>query len=438
MSEPLPQSPAPKPRGIPIWTALVALILLIVVAGGVLAGILYYTRNDDRKAQVAKAALAAQKQQAAVAEEKVVEDAKVTAAKNRQEEALRDVRAATNALQRLMVAAESVRTDADALKASDEGRKVALHPSLVRLARQLYEVNLPVLPPAADIVSRLEAARRIEEQIAAAAGTTFVPGPELTGEAQQASAWAGDQTRKADEIRTLLRTLSQEAKVRVTTETLTASSPTLEVAIQRLTAAELAAQQQVATARTEEAKKSATETVADAEAVRIREDAQRDAARIIAEAEAKKATVERELAMKKADQVKEDTKTKVEVETVLDEARMIELRKKAADPEIQRQLAPFTTAGTFQVRGKKFVRAYDNTPLSLKELQAYGALNTNLAGLQRLVDIATANADKDRPRWRVNPKFWSGKPDTLEMVKQTQLKLIELGPALVEMKLLEP
>ena len=49
--------------------------------------------------------------------------------------------------------------------------------------------------------------------------------------------------------------------------------------------------------------------------------------------------MERELAMKKADQVKEDTKTKVEAETVLDEARMIELRRQrptpvAPEPEI--------------------------------------------------------------------------------------------------------
>lgn len=107
MNEPLPQSPAPKPRGIPIWTALVALVLLVVIAGAVLAGILYYTRNEERKAEVAKAALAAQKTQNDVAQEKVAEEARLTAAQNRQEEALRDTRAATNVLQRLMAAAES-------------------------------------------------------------------------------------------------------------------------------------------------------------------------------------------------------------------------------------------------------------------------------------------------------------------------------------------
>lgn len=117
-------------------------------------------------------------------------------------------------------------------------------------------------------MSRLESVRRIEQQVATAAGTPFVPGPELTSEVQQAVAWAGDQTRKTDEIRTLLRTLSQEAKVRVITATLTADSPTLDAAIQRLTAAELSTQQQVAAAKTDEARKTATATVADAEIVK--------------------------------------------------------------------------------------------------------------------------------------------------------------------------
>ncbi|MGE3312522.1 MAG: hypothetical protein AB7O66_21350 [Limisphaerales bacterium] len=308
MKESLPQSPAPKPRGIPIGVALVALVLLVLLGGAVLAGILYYTRNEERKAQVAKAALEAQKQQAEVARQKVAEESNLTAARNRQEESLRETRSATNVLQRLLVAAEGVRSDAEALKGNDEGRRIALHPGLVRLARQLYEVNLPVLPPTADIVSRLEAVRRIEQQIANADGTTFVPGPDLTSEVQQATAWAGDQTRKADEIRTLLRTLSQESKVRVTTATLTADSPTLDAAIQRLTAAELSAQQQVAAAKTDEARRTATETVANAEIVKIRETAEAEAARIVAsakaEAEAKLAAVDRELAMKKAQQVK--------------------------------------------------------------------------------------------------------------------------------------
>lgn len=434
MNESLPQSPAPKPRGIPIGVALIALVLLVLLGGAVLAGILYYTRNEERKAQVAQAALEARKKQADVAQETVAEEARLTAAQNRQQESLRDTRAATNVLQRLLVAAEGVRSDAEALKGNDEGRRIALHPGLVRLARQLYEVNLPVLPPAADIVSRLEAVRRIEQQIANADGTTFVPGPELTSEVQQAAAWAGDQTRKADEIRTLLRTLSQESKVRVTTATLTADSPTLDAAIQRLTAAELSAQQQAIATKTDAARETAAEKIAEAEIARRLREADIEAQRKVAEAEAKVAEFERQLAMKKAEQVKADTETKVATETIIDEARKLELRKKAQDPAIQAKLKVFTTPGYWQVDKMTL----DLKPHSFTKLKSRGALESTVKGSRELVRIVTDKDDKVRPRWKMQGFYFMNYPEQIEQVKEAQALLNELGPTLVEMKMLEP
>jgi hypothetical protein len=412
----------------------VALVLLVVIAGGVLAGILYYTRNEERKAEMAKASLEAQKKLAEVAREKVAEDATLTNAKNRQEETLRDARAATNALQRLMVAADSARTDAEALKANDEGRRVALHPGLVRLARQLYEVNLPVLPAAADIVSRLEAVRRIEQQVLDAATTTFLPSPELIGEIQQATAWAGDQTRKTDEIRTLLRTLSQEAKVRVTSATATPNSPTLEAAIQRLTEAELSSQQQAIATKTEAARETATEKVAEAEIARRLREADIEAQRKVAAAEEKVAEFERQLAMKKAEQVKADTETKVAAETVIDEARNIELRKKAQDPAIQAKLKVFTTPGYWQVDN----RTLDLKPHSFTKLKSRGALEPTTRGATQLVKIVTDKDDKVRPRWKMQAFYFMNYPEQIEQVKEAQALLNELGPILVELKMLEP
>lgn len=434
MNESLPQSPAPKPRGIPIGVALVALVLLVLLGGAVLAGILYYTRNEERKAQVAQAALEARKKQADVAQETVAEEARLTAAQNRQQESLRDTRAATNVLQRLLVAAEGVRSDAEALKGNDEGRRIALHPGLVRLARQLYEVNLPVLPPTADIVSRLEAVRRIEQQIANADGTTFVPGPELTSEVQQAAAWAGDQTRKADEIRTLLRTLSQESKVRVTTATLTGDSPTLDAAIQRLTAAELSAQQQAIATKTDAARETAAEKIAEAEIARRLREADIEAQRKVAEAEAKVAEFERQLAMKKAEQVKADTETKVATETIIDEARKLELRKKAQDPAIQAKLKVFTTPGYWQVDRMTL----DLKPHSFTKLKSRGALEPTIKGSRELVRIVTDKDDKVRPRWKMQAFYFMNYPEQIEQVKEAQELLNELGPTLVEMKMLEP
>lgn len=335
---------------------------------------------------------------------------------------------------RLTAVADAVRTAATALKTSEDGRRVALHPGLVRLARQLYEINLPVLPPAADIDSRLEGARRIEQQLDKAAGTTFVPGPELTGELQQAAAWAGDQARKTDEIRTLLRTLTEEAKVKVTTATLTAASPTLEAAIQRLTEAELATQQQAAAVQTEQARQTATETVGTAEAIGIVEEAQRKADRILAEAEAKKAELERELALQKAEQAKADTENKVAIDTVQDEARRLELLKKAQDPAIQATLKPLTTPGYWQIDKMSL----ELKPHSLTKLQSRGSLEATTRGATELARILTDKDDKVRPRLKMYPNQFLRHPEQIEQVNEVQRLLKELGPVLVELKMLEP
>jgi len=430
----LPQTPAPKSRGIPLWTALVALLLLVIAAGAILAGILYYFRSDKLKLERENQALRVKQEETKLAEQKAGEEARLTWARNRQEEGLNLARSATNALQGLTAAADAVRTAAATLKTSEDGRRVALHPGLVRLARQLYEINLPVLPPAADIDSRLEGVRRIELQLDKAAGTTFVPGPELTGELQQAAAWAGDQARKTDEIRTLLRTLTEESKVKVTTATLTAASPTLEAAIQRLTEAELATQQQAAAVQTEEARKTATETVGTAEAIGILEEAQRKFDRRLAEEQAKNAALERELALQKAEQVKADAENKVATETVRDEARRLELLKKAQDPAIQATLKPLTAPGYWQIDKMSL----ELKPHSLTKLQTRGSLEATPRGATELARILTDKDDKVRPRLKMYPNQFLRHPEQLEQVTEIQRLLNELGPVLVELKMLEP
>lgn len=59
-----------------------------------------------------------------------------------------------------------------ALPTNETGRAVALHPDLVRLAGRLFESGVPEIPPEPDIITRLEAVRRIEQQVLAARGTT--------------------------------------------------------------------------------------------------------------------------------------------------------------------------------------------------------------------------------------------------------------------------
>ena len=127
--------PNPKPRkgGIPLWVALVALLVLVLTAGGIFVGMLWYTQNAKHRQEVLLQEAEARKVEAKLAEEKAAQDAKLAAARNRQEDALRVTRSATNALERFAAALASVHADADALKTNDAGRLVALHLSLIHI-----------------------------------------------------------------------------------------------------------------------------------------------------------------------------------------------------------------------------------------------------------------------------------------------------------------
>ena len=76
--------------------------------------------------------------------------------------------------------------------------------------------------------------------------------------------------------------------------------------------------------------------------------------------------------------------------------------------------------------------------MSYTELQSAGALTPTVQGLDKLVFIGTNLSDRVRPRWKINRVLYRKHNDELAMVKEVQQLLIELGPVLVEMKLLEP
>ncbi len=112
----------------------------------------------------------------------------------------------------------------------------------------------------------------------------------------------------------------------------------------------------------------------------------------------------------------------------------LELRQKAATPDVQLALAPFITPGYSQVQGV----GIELKPLSYSALDGAGALAPDIRGLTHLLTIAWTSKDKVRPRWKLNPTLFSRHPDQIEKVKQAQDLLIELGPVLVEMGQLQP
>ena len=67
-------------------------------------------------------------------------------------------------------------------------------------------------------------------------------------------------------------------------------------------------------------------------------------------------------------------------------------------------------------------------------------MNENDSGLRKLADFASAPKDDVRPRWKLQrgPVLFVNVASEREKVVEVQQLLRELGPVLVEMKLLDP
>ena len=431
-------SPKGKREGTSLGSAFFLLLALAILVVAGLAAALYYVRGEQRKTQEELQAFKIQSDKNELERKTAAEKDRRVRAENSQQDLLRQARAATNALENLLAETKELNAGATALRSNEDGKRVAMHPNLIERARVFYEVQLRDAPAAADVITRLEAARRIEQQVLSQQGTAYEPAPDLVESARTAAATAEQDRGKVAQLRTYLTALIQESKIKYTEAKVSATSLTLEDAIKAKATAEAAATQQTLADRTAGAKEDANRTRQDAEVRKITEDAKREAEKKDMEIAELKAALDRERAQADAVRKKKDAEAEDKRLQELAEARKIELRRKASEAKIQAKLAPFTTPGTFQVQGKKFVRIPDKKPLSWTQLSAYGALDGSMASLQNLVEIATSDHDNDRPRWRLNLKFWSNKSETLEMVKETQQLLNELGPVLVEMKLLEP
>ena len=426
--------PTKKPRGIPLWTALLMLLAVALVALAALGTVFYYMHGQKAKVQAKLDALEAQKKLDELDRQKGAEEAKRTLALNRQKDVLAQVRAATNSIEHVLAELNKLKADAAALKSNDDGKRVALHSQLVSQARAFYDTQIPTLPAAENIITRLEAIRRIEQQILSKVGTAYEPEPELAAEAQKATLTSDQDGQKLAQVRANLSSLLQESKIKYTTATITATSPTLEAAIKQLTDVEVSIASRTLADQTAQAKDQAAQTLAKAEAQRIIDDANREATKIRVDAEDKKAALEREIALKKAGQQTEDAKTKVAVDTAADEARKLELRKKASDPQVQVLLAPFITPGYWQL----YETGLEKKPLSLTKLKASGALEPTQKGGSVMALIVSTSTDKARPRWDINPKLYTRRPEAIERIRQVQQLLTELGPVLVEMGKLQP
>ena len=434
-----------KPTGVSIWTYLTVALVLAGIGLGALSYALYHANSDKIRLAGELAKQQNENQRRELDAQKSAANDKLALAQNQQAQLLAQISPATNSLLRLLDGSAALRSEAAALRTNEAGRAVALHSNLVALARRCFESSLPEIPPEPDVITRLEAVRRIEQQVLAARGTAYEPAAAFGVTVQNATTWAEQGLLKLGQARDALSGVVQESKIKFTRAILTPDSPTLGAAITKqdedLAGSQLRqAEQTVSAARTNavltraEADALAEKTRADADAQKVRAEADRyaeESRRKLAEEQAAK---EQEWQRREANLKLLAATNQVVVQTKAQEARNVELRKKATEPAVLTALGPFITPGYVQIKSM----GTELKPLSYSALDGTGALTTNIHGLTRLLTIAWTSVDKVRPRWKINPTLFTRHPAELEKVKEAQSLLIELGPVLVEMGKLQP
>ena len=432
-------------KGVPIWLALSLCLLLAVLGLAALGFLLYSSNSEIRKLKQAAEAQKVKEDAQQLEKRKGQSEAKLVLAENQQQKVLAQIGKATTNLTQLLAECDAVRAAAAALRTNEAGRKVALHPSLVNLARRFYENSLTLVPPESEIVTQLENARRMGRQVQDNLGKAYEPPADFVEASQQAAAWSDVRQSQVKQVRQALDSLVRESEIKFTRATVTPESPTLADAIAQLNEREAAGalvqtDQTVSAARTNvltakaEADAQAMKTRAEADAAEVKAKADRYAEEVRRKLAEEQAAKEREWQAREASLKLEEQKNKIETDKKAAEARKLVLRQKASDPSVLAKLTPFTARGHVMFR-----RVYpDAQPYSLAALQSSGALKPDMQGMAVLVGIAIEEADKERPRWKLSRKFWVNHAADVEQVKEAQALLIELGDVLVEMGKLQP
>jgi len=332
-----------------MWVALLILFILLGILAATIGGVWYYIHNDKLKLKWQLAQAQAATLRAELAAKQAAQSSGLTLAKTRQEELHQEARVATNLLSTLLLESTQLRKEANALKANEAGKQVALFPELVELARRFYQANLNDIPLRETIVTKLEGARRFELQRIEVAGTSYEPTPEIQTAVQSLKAWGEENLAKTKDARQIFSSLITESKIKVTDTRLTSDSITLAEAMDKLALAEAQTIERLRLGQSGSAKLDAAKIAAEAEAKGILSQAERLRNETFAKAREEADEQSRELALRDAESKIKDTKTKVAVEEAEDQKRNIQLRKKASDPKIQVKLAPFLTPGYAQI-----------------------------------------------------------------------------------------
>lgn len=401
---------------------LVLIIILSFLAAGA-AGYLWYSlrsqkarvdRAEDEAIQ-AKRLVEIERQQNETERQRGEDRARRDGAKSKREAFAIRAGTLTNSIENLLVDIPALQAQLAKLRTGEEGKSVALHPDLVVSARAFFQREVADLPTRDEAVQKLESVRRVLFQLTDKTDTTFEPTPEMIATLDDTRPWVDTAARRVQTAKGIADSLLREGQIKVPPAPLTPQSPTLQAAIDAFTTKEWNDRLQIETDKLNQAQQRATAMVADAKTNELLSEVQREVARQLQAVEARK------------------TIQDIELQKMQDAVNAEKLRAKAQSPEVKNALAAFTTAGNVGANGRFSV---EQVPLSYSDLVAVGALQPTIDGLLKLQQIATNPNDKIRPRM---PRgLMRRDKNTLETYTKAQKLLIELGPTMVELKMLAP
>lgn len=118
----------------------------------------------------------------------------------------------------------------------------------------------------------------------------------------------------------------------------------------------------------------------------------------------------------------------------IDVAQRERLQALAKSLEVQTLLAPLLAHGYSQPYNQ--YGTYEQGPVSLSQLARLGALDHSVQGLRRFLDILTNPQDKERPRWAMSRDYRRLSQSQHDELRKAHTYLRELGPVMVELRML--
>jgi hypothetical protein len=340
----------------------------------------------------------------------------------------------------------------DALMTNDDGRRIAMDDVAFL---NVIEIETNPLVTKDQISAKVTTVNAISQALTNALADTkvgMIPPASIVEQLADAKEWAKDSLVKVQTNESML----DAAIAKVPKDTNLQNTPTLKERIGTYQLAQMDFLNRSRIGGEEAAKPEAQQKMTDAgrqaellraqeESDRLLRDTRAELERMRIENEMQLATLKeeqaereavfaRQLAEAQASRAVSAAQDQVIVEKAAQDAELTKKRQECHDPKVTSVLAPFLSIGYFQ---PKTGRGIDAKPMSLAELRAVGALEPTKHGIERLMDCADW-PQSDRPGWGRFRSVAQASNDQVEMVKQAQGYLNDLGEALVAEKMLSP